>query len=449
MRVKIFIVLSILFVNSFAQNLVNTLSTFSMIGAKQINENVLLISKGDARYITLTSIDKTGLTTWTQDIEVANLSGYNFNKLQILGNQENLYLIQEHTEETIIIKLNSKSGEIINTRDVKISEGAKLQWTIHDDEPYQISVDKHDLQASQIDTTNGVNKNILFTVPEKYKKNGLKVQFANQSKILSTASVLEQNHGTMHLYISEYDMSTNTNKEREIDLDLEHTSFTYNSSYDKQVYGSINSSEGFYLTGKLDIVFKKAYPTTKMGDNFIGFWLAKFNKNLELEYFIEIPFQILTYLVPADVIRKPTIIQLKEDDNGAVFICLNEVKGVIYGKKYFAYINDNGQLIMAKGGGDAYHFTEYASSGVRESAHKTKVRLMNDDWSQYVTTIFPYISPQDNLYSKAANTTFRLISKNDKYLEAEKVYNYFTFGEESLYIEYLERKKGTLNIYVD
>ena len=253
----------------------------------------------------------------------------------------------------------------------------------------------------------------------------------------------------MRLSLNSYDLSTEKNNSKEHDIELLFTSFTYNSQFDLNVFGVVKGNTGFFLIGKLDYHFDKPYPTTKMGDNHIGFWIAKFDFDLNLVYKSELPYQYFIGLVPADMIQKPAVIDIKEDANKGLFINVNEQHGVIYGNKYLIYLDSTGMYKSVMAGQDDYNVLEYDKMGLRNAGRKNHSRLMNGNWSPYVTNTFLYTSYRPEEHSEQAEKLLRLISHNKRLNPQDWSYNFLVFKEKCLYFEYSNRKGGTLNIYTD
>lgn len=445
--VKLFVLLVLMAALSNAQTLSKTISSISIIGTKQIANKVLLVSKVDKNTVKLTAIDTSANVAWEQNISIPSLSGYNFNKWQIIDNKENACIVQQTPKTIYYTTLNIASGEIIETGEAKrkVASAENNTWILDRNTPKMYSTQDGNLLEHFFENKK-LNTNRVSVVHPKYPTDKYATHFTRDNEVFATSRVLEPNHGLMHLYLQKYNSETKDTMQREIELELAHTSFTYNSSVDKNVYGVVSSTTGFYLIGKLDIAFKNEYPTQKVGDNCIGFWIAKFNTDLSLDYFSEIPFQYLDHIVDADVVQIPSVIDVKEDANGGLFINVNEQQGVLYHKKYFVYLNAKGEINMAKGGQDAYHFMEYDRTGLRNAGRKSKLRLMNDDWSPYATNTFLYLTPKTE-YSDEANMLMVINENEKKAVLAAKAYNFYVLSGSALFFEYFEKGKGILNIY--
>ena len=444
----LFVLLTPLF--SFSQTLTYSVENFSLLGVKKIENQLVLLSKGDGTSVKITSISSDGEHLWDSDFEVERLGGYSFNKMHIHGNSEVLYVVQQYENHTAIKKYASQSGELIQDYDLSIKTGDENSiWGMSNNDICKMTVKGETLYKSQLLEDETLEDTQAAKAPENYDNENYRVHFVKDGNAFSSTRVLEPNHGSMHLYLNKYNMGTGDTVQKEIEMELAFTSFTYSNSLDKSVYGVVSSPTGFHLVGKLDIAFKNKYPSGKVGDNFIGLWVAKFTDDFELEYFSEMPFQYLDHIVPADVINKPAVIDLKEDDNKGVFINVNALQGVMYGQKYFIYLDHTGNISMAKGGNDAYHFMEYDRMGLRDAGRKNRVRLMNDDWSSYATNVFLFLSPKPEVYSVSANNTMDLNLQDEKFTPDMKAFNFVNFRSNTLYLNYFFKKKGTLHVYVD
>ena len=447
--IKLLAILLYMSTLSSAQTLTETIEQIAIIGTKQCGDKLLIISKVDKNNVKISAIRPSGTIAWEQNIAVPTLSGYNFNQWQILANENKTCIVQQTPKVVYFSTLDLSVGLLLESGEIKRKNASSRNnvWILEDNIPQMFSTQDGSLLSHSYD--NGKTKTTsISSVASRYPGDKFNVHFGKENKLLLTSRVLEPNHGLMHLYLQQYNTESGDTIQNEIDMELAHTSFTYNSSVDKNVYGVVPSATGFYLIGKLDMAFKKAYPTQKIGDNCIGFWVAKFNDDLTLSYFSEIPFQYLDHIVDADVVQIPSIIDIKEDVSGGLFIDVHELKGVIYHKKYFVYLNKAGEIKMAKGGLDGYHFMEYDRTGLRNAGRKSKLRLMNDDWSYYATNAFLYLNKKEE-YSTNANTLIAINENEKKATLAEKAYNFYVVGGKNIYLEYFERGKGTLKIYTD
>lgn len=429
------------------QTLSKTIQDIAILGTKQVGDKVLVAGQIDKNTVKLTAIDSSANVAWEKEIIIPSLSGYNFNQLQVIENDGKVCIVQQTPKVVFFTTLDIANGEILEAGEAKrkTPNAENKTWMLQGDIPRMYSSQNGNLLEHSYEAKSLITYKIA-SVPEKYPIDKYASHFAQNNEVYATSRVLEPNHGLMHLYLQKYNTRTKDTIQREIDLELAHTSFTYNSSVDKNVFGVVPTATGFYLLGKLDIAFKNKYPTQKVGDNCIGFWIAKFNNDLTLDYFSEIPFQYLDHIVDADVVQIPSIIDIKEDANGGLFVTVNELQGVIYHKKYFVYLNNKGEINMAKGGLDAYHFMEYDRTGLRNSGRKSKLRLMNDDWSPYATNSFLYLSQKEE-YSQEANMLIAINENEKRNTLASKAYNFYTLGEATIFFEYFEKGKGTLNIY--
>ena len=77
----------------FSQTLKQTIIHFGLLGTKQIGTHVILLSKSERNEVKLTSINEDGSTLWENTLAIAALSGYHFNKVQLLGNDSLIFLI--------------------------------------------------------------------------------------------------------------------------------------------------------------------------------------------------------------------------------------------------------------------------------------------------------------------------------------------------------------------
>ena len=424
----------------------SSLQCVQLLGLKKLNAGVLAVSTNTSKKeLEFTKVGLNGNIVWNSAIRVPDLSGYNFNKMTIKEGENFLYIICQLPKETQISKIQEESGVVVfANKSINPEESGLIsRWYVANDKLCKVSAENEDVVSYSIESQDKV---FLGKMPEKYSASHHQINFTSQTDVYTSSYKLERNHGEMHLYLAKYDTEADTISEKEYDLTLDNTSYTYNSSFDNRVFTISNGETGFYLSGKLDYQFKKSYPTVKKGDNFIGFWVAKFNHNLELEYFVELPFQYFKGIIPADVIQKPAILDFKEDVNKGLLININELQGVIYGNKYIIYLDSMGIYRYATGGLDAYNILEYDKMGLRNAGRKLRLRMMNDDWPAYATNPFLYLGQRTLDYSVPFNNTIELVNKNSISRE-NKAYNFLQFKEETLYFEYTNKKKGTLKVY--
>jgi hypothetical protein len=429
-----------------------TIEKCEILGLSKLDDGALLLSTGDSKNaITCRKIATTGNVVWETLISIPNLGGYNFNMLQIFYDSISIFVTQQLDNETIIAKLEKSTGEIIYDNDRLKTKGGEepLVWVAYDGSINLVSAENGLVFMQKNDEGKLAKDEEIIAFPDQFSDNKTRVFFSRLSTVFAGAYVLEPNHGKMHLMVSSYNLATGKKIEQEIELELEHTSFTYNSQFDLNVFGVVKGNTGFYLMGKLDYHFNKPYPTTKMGDNHIGFWIAKFDFDLNLVYMSELPYQYFVGLVPADMIQKPAVIDVKEDANKGLFININEQQGVIYGNKYLIYLDSTGMYRSVIGGKDDYNVLEYDKMGLRNAGRSSRIRLMNGHWSPYVTNTFLFTNNRPQDHSVQAENLISLVKKNKRLNPQTWSYNFLIFKENSLYFEYNDKQIGTLNIYSD
>ena len=427
-------------------NKIQTIEGIQIIGMKKVKDGAIVLStKPSKKLLQCTKISISGELSWQTDVSIPNLNGYNFNKMVVKEGENHIFVINQLEKEALISKLALSNGEVVyQNKTFRLDgKGETNQWIAPKDEIKMVNTVGGILLAHSFNDEAVQN---IGSLPSNYSEDHYQVNFTKKNAVYTTSYKLERNHGEMHVYLSRYDAELDSTIENTQDLTLDHTSYTYNSSFDKRVFGVKEDETGFYMMGKLDIQFKKDYPTVKNGDNFIGFWVAKFDYNLQLEYFIEMPFQYFQGIVPADVIQKPAVIDFKEDYNTGLLININELKGVLYGNKYLIYLDSLGIYRYAIGGHDDYNFMEYDNLGLRNAGRKLRIRMMNDDWAAYATNSFLNLGHRKNDYSEPLENVITL-AQSSKTNNQNKAYNFLFFENQVLYFEYLSKKKGTLTIY--
>ncbi|MGB1037589.1 MAG: hypothetical protein ACPGYY_03005, partial [Bacteroidia bacterium] len=430
MRVKTTLALAwLVWIGLDAQSEVSTIQKFGIIGTKKLENKLLVLSKGDFEDIDITAFSSKGSKLWQNSMMTDEPAGNHVNKIEILGNSISIYILQNLPKHTVVTVFSTENGDEIKEYITK-PKPQSGRWTLVQDELHLLTIDNNQLLRTNCEEEEELTEEaILF--PSKYQTDKYRVHAIQGRDAVISSNVLEPNHGGIHLYLSKFDCKTGDTIQNEIDLTLEHSSFTYNSSIDKNVYGITSSPTGFHLTGKLDVPFKRKYPSQKVGDSFIGIWIAKFDWNLRLIYFREIPFGALNRLVSNDVINKPTLIQVKEDANQGLFVTLNELQGALYGKKYFVYLDNKGNPKTMLSTADQFHFYAFDKSGLRNSAKKIKVRMVNDDWSYYSNQHYTYFYETTDLFSLETNKVLSMNAKDENCSIESKAYTYFTFNDQT------------------
>lgn len=448
MRVRTtFITLCFVWLDICAQTNVATIQKYQIIGTKKLGDKLIIVSKGDFEDIDITAFSSSGSELWKNSMMTEEPFGNHVNKLQILGNSSSVHVLQNLRKHTVVTSFSAENGDETHNF-IAAPKTKSSKWMLTHDELSLLELDENVLYKT-VGLQEEKTSKEMVVFPSKYQTDKYKIHGIGEHGAVISSNVLEPNHGKIHLYLSKFDCSTDDTIQTELDLTLAHSSFTYNSSLDKNVYGITYSSSGMFVTGKLDVPFKRKYPPQKVGDNFIGIWVAKFDWNLKLVYFREIPFGALNRLVSNDVINKPTLIQVKEDANEGLFICLNELQGALYGKKYFVYLDKLGNPKTMLSTPDQFHFFAFDKTGLRNSAKKLKIRMVNDDWSYYSNQHYTFFNEKSDLFSDASNKLLSLNSKAKNSAVESKAYTYFTFKDQTLYLSYFDKKKGTLTFYVD
>jgi hypothetical protein len=231
------------------------------------------------------------------------------------------------------------------------------------------------------------------------------------------------------------------------ELRLEHFAFTRNSSVSPSLVYVHPSDDGFYLFGKLDYHYESGHVVNKVGEGFIGFWWAKVDQSMNLEYFREYSLLEFEGLIPNGVITKPAIIDFKEDDQDGVFVNINVMPGVLYQQMYVIYLDSNGHYQSLTAGMDTYHFFEYFPGGYRITKDRCKVRLVEDDWRFYANKHLHLIKVEPDKHPELLANLQEIDYSIKKETADNEIYT-FTHGEDRNYVfRFSKRKGGTLQGY--
>lgn len=230
-------------------------------------------------------------------------------------------------------------------------------------------------------------------------------------------------------------------------LKLEQFAFTRNSSLSPSLVYVHPSDDGFYLFGKLDYHYESGHIVNKVGDGFIGFWWAKVNQSMELEYFREFSLMEFEGLIPNGLIAKPSVIDFKEDSQNGVFVNINVMPGVLYQQMFVIYLDSNGNYQSLTAGLDTYHFFEYFSGGYRITKDRCKVRLVEDDWRFYANKHLHLIKVEPDKHPPVLAHLQEIDYSIKKESSENEIYT-FTCGEDRNYIfRFSKRNGGTLQGY--
>ena len=423
----------------------------SLIGLHQMEDDVLLVLEhANKDSVWLQMVSSSRQHDWCTALHVDRLKGYHFNRVQMLHNPTEIFWVSQLDASVTYTKVDRKDGSVLsveNEINMDLNEDSPLVWCGLDsnDLCFYKREDSVVLQQSHQDWTYSSWVSMV-TIPNAFTQNHFQYITTQDQQWISATYNLASDHSKMQLMLMKRDLSTGDYEEKMHEMTLDQTSYTYNSSVDNKVLYFKAGANGFYAMGKLDHAYKGNYPQRKVGEGFIGFWMAKFNTDLELVYFSQFPFQIFRGLVTNDGITKPAVIDIKEDPAGGLFININERKEVLYGKKYVIYLDSTGTYRSVVGGQDAYNFFEYEGNGLRKAGRAANLRLMNDDWGyisssylhmmQYATNRHPAVLKEINELSEALNLP-----------PSRMAYNYW-YSDQYLYVgEFLDKKKGTLRIY--
>lgn len=418
-----------------------------LIGIKHIeDQGTILLSKGANRSVNINLLDTSLNEAWSTNYSIRKAKGYSFHKLEIHHSNAHLFICDHFENEVSTLILDLKTGKV----EEELILDSSLN-SIQDKLPLEVINN----QLVYVDIERDVKKIIKVGTDLKMHKEELKVDlafttenhimFSNGKQLLQSYKE-EADHSALNLKFIKLDLNTGDTAIVEHELELEHTAYTYNSIVDKSLMSFYKTADHIYAIGKLDHKFRDNYPSTRNSEAILGFWIAKFSLDLELLYFSEIPFQYFEGLVTNDMVIKASVIDLKEDLNGNCFVSINEMKGVLYGKKYVVNIDTAGKYTTFIGGQDAYHFFEYNERGLRRASNKLKLRLMNDDWSFYATSYLHLLKYSPNHHSTAIKGILKLSAQ--KYVPySDKVYTFTARINGHLVFEYLDKKGGTLAIY--
>lgn len=426
-------------------------NNMSIIG--QINTGnhgfVFLSYDNESNQMVLTRLNLELKEVWNTKLNYTKSAGKDFNLVKLHYDGARIFVINQIKKAIYLSKIDIKNGQIemedefqskpideITIDDLFISDKGQLSYFSKGEE---FGLTSHDGNGEFV-TQKDLSNEVISTGSFHYIFNKASESFGYSYSINEFHTELRLN-----LYKMEHNGEVAIDKTDTIEL--ENHSFTYNNSINSQVMAFYPEYDGFYAVGRLDYKFNRPYPKVKIGDGYVGFWIAKYNYNLELQYFSEISFQYLKGTIPNNVIMKPSVIDLKQDANGSTFLNINELPGVLYGNSYLVTLDSLGVYIQHIGGLDYYNFFEYNMTGVKAEARKSRIRFVNDEWRYYSVNYLTKINYESAAYSSLINELGALDKSNKKQNNEKKAYGY-QLGTDYHYVwEYLKEKGGTLRCY--
>lgn len=424
-----------------------TLKGIELIGLKNIDDKgFILLSKLDGDQINIQRIDAELKDVWISPLQLEKPKGYSFHKLEIFNNSKFIYITDQLDKVVTVFCFDIRSGE--SKYKIQLSEHANTEQ-----DKLFANADKDGF----VFLDHVKDKWVLHRIDNLLEHSSEEQQFVvdfkpehviniQKDKLQIFSSEVNAEHTETDFKLVQIDLSSGDTLSHHYDLDLENTSFTYNSIVDHRIFSFYSVDDELYLLGKLDHRFNRPYPTTKNTEAFLGFWIAKINSHDSLVYLSEIPFQYFQGMVTNDMVVRAAVIDLKKDVNDHLFITINERKQVLYGKKYVINLDTAGKFTTFIGGQDEYHFYEFNDNGLHKGGKKLKLRLMNDDWSFYSNSSLHMLRFTHNAHSIVIKQISEMY-ESSALLPSEAIYTFSEQGNRSYIFEYLDQKGGTLNIY--
>ena len=427
------------------------LNKLKLIGMKDMHEHgILLIGGSGAKEVELSRVTANLEMKWKTTLEVPKLNGYHFNKVLICYNNSNIYWINQTDESKYVSIIDMVSGEFKENRPLN---SADQRFFDLENSLISFATDKGLYAAGGGKSVNSLmsigetEKMLALGVPDSLVKQHFQWIYGNEKGLTGYGYYVSPNHSELKVRTYLYDFEhAKLELTHEHNLKLDYSSFTYNSMIDKELLYFTKKGRYTYAMGKLDHAFKKAYPSSKTSEAFIGFWVAKFDEQMELVYFSEIPFQYFEGYVNKDAVTKSAVIDIKEDVNSKLICTVSVLKNVMYGKKYVITLDSLGFHKAITGGQDFYNFFEYNSRGLHSSAKKSQIRIWNDDWSYYANSSWHTMTYEKEHHSKLL-LNIQTLNRSNASLVDEVAYTFRSHQNEHWVLEYEERNSGTLSIY--
>lgn len=441
---------SLLSVISFAQLPNLTANNVAIIGVKQLSDGLLFLLDNDSDVgVSLRKYNIKLEQEWETNIDLQKPRGYTFNKLQIEENEKYIYVLNHFDTSVFLYAVNAQNGSLIcNNQALNISYPA--EWDLIPFMPYRQELllfkeAKGTMLGKRVDNCSLSDSKPISYIDSTQSNANYQFLDFHEDRAYFYCYKPSRNHGKLHLLLKYRNLNNGDSAQIEYELKLDHTSFTYNSVADKSLLSFKQIGEHFYAIGKLDHQFETEYPNTKVSDHVVGIWVAKFNKDLQLLYLSELPFQYFNSYVTNDMVGA-AVIDISDNLLGGIYVNINELKEVLYGKKYVFSLDSLGKWNAFVGGQDIYNFFEYDGQGLRRTGKKKHVRLMNDDWGYYQSNFLHHLTYNPKTQSSIISNILYLSSQEFRD-EGSKIYNYFKFEESIILVEYIDKKKGLINFY--
>ncbi|MFY0643344.1 MAG: hypothetical protein JXR19_02650 [Bacteroidia bacterium] len=440
------------FIISFALEPQLKLNKLNLIGMKDMAEHgILLISGSGSKKMELTRVDADMELKWKTSIDIPKLRGYHFNKVLVAYNSNFIYWVNQTEELKQVSLIDMSTGEFVReefmtpdeTRSFFDLESSVVAFAT-DSELWTVGGGSSVNSLCRLGSDKTFN---LLNVPDSLSDHHFRWIYGNEKSIYGYGYLASPNHDEIIMNVYRYAIETGTFTQiHEHSLKLDFSSFTYNSMLDKELLYLTQKGKHTYALGKLDHAFKKKYPSAKMSEAFVGFWIAKFDAEMNLIYFSEIPFQYFEGYVHKDAVTKSAVLDIKEDVNSNLILTISELKNILYGRKYVITLDSLGFNKAITGGQDFYNFFEYNNRGLHSCATKSQVRIMNDDWGYYANSSWHTMTFIEEHHSKLL-LNIQTLSRENRSRADELSYTFRTHGNEHWLLEHSEKNSGSLNIY--
>ena len=179
----------------FGQTLVQSIPTINVLGATKLANEVIVASVPAKNELKLTAIDNNGDTRWETTQAIEDISGYNFNKMRILGNEKVAAIIFQYSKYADLLELDLKTGELLSSSKVSLKSGeSSYIWGMSGSHISMYTTANDQLQEFRLNTDGDLDKRVVTSLPKRYPADKFKAHFVSNSKVLTTSRVLVQNY---------------------------------------------------------------------------------------------------------------------------------------------------------------------------------------------------------------------------------------------------------------
>ncbi len=430
-----------------------SLKKVNLIGMKQMgNEGALFLTSNGKSKAQLILADTSGKFAWQSEYKLMHRKLGSISKMWLLNDSLFVYAVHFTGKDIRVAIFRLFDGELIK------EEHKVMDWNYASIDPIlgiwsrRLLIARQEKSGTRIIELNPESgetsrDNLVKFDPLGAQKTLIFPVGFHQSQLIGYTYLKSLDHKSLDVRMMSFSLSGEQTSEVIHTFKTKDNAFAPNSHLDPNLFHAVPSSKGWYLLGKLDMESSGTYKANSSTEGCLGFWIARLSNQLSLDYFTEQPFAQCSDVIAHGVISKSVFIDYKEDEKNRLFVQFSEIPNVVAFNSYLFEINEVGGFEFVITGLSEYNFFDYNKRGVRNTGRKLRVRLMNDDWRYYSTNFLDDIKYKANRHSDIVAFILKL-SHQYKSDPSDRAYNFMVVSSKrALVFEFLESRKGTLNIY--